>query len=76
VLWFHIICCYAAISGIFLYFVIILVLFYALFIFSANKIDLVPYRLSWSVNYIDLTPDRTCKRKCQLSLDQASPIGN
>ena len=31
-------------------------------------------RLSWSVNYIDLTPNRTCKRKCHY-LDQASLEG-
>jgi hypothetical protein len=31
-------------------------------------------RLSWSVNYIDLTPNRTRKRKCRY-LDQASLAG-
>ena len=32
-------------------------------------------RLSWSVNYIDLTPNRTRKQKCHY-LDQASPASN
>ena len=31
-------------------------------------------RLSWSVNYIDLTPNRTRKRKCRY-LEQASLVG-
>jgi hypothetical protein len=43
VLWFHIICCSAIIFAIFLYSNPISVLFSALFIFSTNIIDLVPY---------------------------------
>jgi hypothetical protein len=44
VLWFHIICCSTVISVIFSYSVAISVLFSALFLFSANIIDLVPYK--------------------------------
>jgi hypothetical protein len=44
VLWFHIICCSIVISAVFPYFVAISVLFSALFLFSANIIDLVPYK--------------------------------
>jgi hypothetical protein len=44
VLWFHIICCSVVISAIFLYYVSILVLLFALFLFSSNIIDLVPYK--------------------------------
>jgi hypothetical protein len=44
VLWFHIICCFVVISTIFPYFVAITMLFSALFLFSANIIDLVPYK--------------------------------
>jgi hypothetical protein len=44
VLWFHIICCSIVISAIFMYYVAILVLLFALFLFSSNIIDLVPYK--------------------------------
>jgi hypothetical protein len=43
VLWFHIVCCFVVISATFLYFVFILVLFSALFLFFDNIIDLVPH---------------------------------
>jgi hypothetical protein len=44
VLWLHIICCFVVITAVFSYFVVISVLFFALFLFSANIIDLVPYK--------------------------------
>ena len=44
VLWFHIICCSAIISAIFMYSISIQVLFFALFLYFANIIDLVPYK--------------------------------
>jgi hypothetical protein len=43
-LWFHINFCFVVISAIFQYFVAISVLFSSLFLYSANIIDMVPYK--------------------------------